>query len=115
MQSPHHGRLSGREGSLEERAESVRRVYAISCASRCLSRCLNITLHRWLIGLIEYLPDKLSANHARRMAFLSLPKEQRAMYESIGFRDKLEAVDEGIRRCGHESYHLARGADVVAE
>jgi carnosine N-methyltransferase len=41
---------------------------------------------------------QLSANHARRMAFLSLPKDQRELYEQIGFRDKLEAVDEGIRR-----------------
>jgi len=32
------------------------------------------------------------------MAFLSLPKEDQEMYEDIGFRDKLEAVDEGIRR-----------------
>lgn len=42
--------------------------------------------------------EQLSANHARRMAFLSLPKEDQEMYEEIGFRDKLEAVDEGIRR-----------------
>jgi hypothetical protein len=76
---------------------------------------LVIAIHRSPIGLIKYLPDQLSANHARRMAFLSLPKEQRIVYESIGFRDKLEAVDEGIRRCGHGSYTLTRGAHVVAK
>jgi carnosine N-methyltransferase len=32
------------------------------------------------------------------MAFLQLPKEQRTIYETIGFREKLDAVDEGIRR-----------------
>jgi carnosine N-methyltransferase len=32
------------------------------------------------------------------MAFLSLDKEDKEMYEEIGFKDKLEAVDEGIRR-----------------
>lgn len=32
------------------------------------------------------------------MAFLSLPKESKTMYEQLGFRDKLDAVDEGIRR-----------------
>jgi carnosine N-methyltransferase len=40
----------------------------------------------------------LSANHARRTAFLALPKEQREIYDSVGYREKLEAVDEGIRR-----------------
>lgn len=33
------------------------------------------------------------------MAFLSLPKHQRDVYDQLGYRDKLEAVDEGIRRC----------------
>ena len=32
------------------------------------------------------------------MAFLSLPKEQKELYAQIGYREKLEAVDEGIRR-----------------
>jgi hypothetical protein len=32
------------------------------------------------------------------MSFLSMPKESRTMFESIGYKDKLEAVDEGIRR-----------------
>jgi len=40
---------------------------------------------------------QLSANNARRMAFLSLSKEDQEMYEQIGFRDKLEAVDGGMR------------------
>jgi carnosine N-methyltransferase len=41
---------------------------------------------------------QLSANHARRMAFLALPKDHKAVYEVIGYREKLDAVDEGIRR-----------------
>ncbi|ORY35874.1 N2227-like protein-domain-containing protein [Naematelia encephala] len=45
-----------------------------------------------------YMQYHLSANHARRMAFLQLPKEAKQMYEAIGYREKLEAVDEGIRR-----------------
>jgi carnosine N-methyltransferase len=32
------------------------------------------------------------------MAFLALPKEQKDIYDAIGYREKLEAVDEGIRR-----------------
>jgi hypothetical protein len=32
------------------------------------------------------------------MGFLTLPKEQRAMLVKLGYRDKLDAVDEGIRR-----------------
>jgi carnosine N-methyltransferase len=32
------------------------------------------------------------------MAFLSLPKESKALYEELGYREKLDAVDEGIRR-----------------
>jgi len=44
---------------------------------------------------------QLSANHARRMAFLSLDKGDKELYEEIGFKDKLEAVDEGIRRYVH--------------
>jgi carnosine N-methyltransferase len=44
------------------------------------------------------LTAQLAGNHARRMAFLALPREQRDIYEAIGYRDKLEAVDEGIRR-----------------
>ena len=32
------------------------------------------------------------------MAYLSLPKESKAMYDTIGYREKLDAVDEGIRR-----------------
>jgi carnosine N-methyltransferase len=32
------------------------------------------------------------------MAFLSLPKESKAIFEKLGYRDKLDAVDEGIRR-----------------
>lgn len=43
--------------------------------------------------------EQLSANHARRVAFLALPKDQREIYEIVGYREKLEAVDEGIRRC----------------
>jgi len=42
--------------------------------------------------------EQLSANHARRTAFLALPKEQREIYDAVGYREKLEAVDEGIRR-----------------
>ncbi|WVF68128.1 hypothetical protein IAT40_002891 [Kwoniella sp. CBS 6097] len=45
-----------------------------------------------------YMRYHLSANHARRMAFLSLPKESKEMFDGIGYRDKLDAVDEGIRR-----------------
>ncbi|WWD20540.1 hypothetical protein CI109_105016 [Kwoniella shandongensis] len=45
-----------------------------------------------------YMRYHLSANHARRMAFLSLPKESKEMFNLIGYRDKLDAVDEGIRR-----------------
>ncbi|KAK4684760.1 carnosine N-methyltransferase, partial [Tremellales sp. Uapishka_1] len=45
-----------------------------------------------------YMQYHLSANHARRMAFLSLPKESREMFEGIGYREKLDSVDEGIRR-----------------
>ncbi|TXT03894.1 hypothetical protein VHUM_04317 [Vanrija humicola] len=40
----------------------------------------------------------LSANNARRMAFLQLPRDARAAFEAVGYRDKLDAVDEGIRR-----------------
>lgn len=29
---------------------------------------------------------------------LTLPKEQRALLTEIGYKDKLDAVDEGIRR-----------------
>lgn len=32
------------------------------------------------------------------MAFLALPKEHKEVYEVIGYREKLDAVDEGIRR-----------------
>jgi hypothetical protein len=32
------------------------------------------------------------------MAFLSLLTEQQELYDSIGYREKLDAVDEGIRR-----------------
>lgn len=42
------------------------------------------------------------------MAFLELSKEDRKMYETIGYGDKLEAVDEGIRRCasaGRAEHH----------
>lgn len=42
--------------------------------------------------------SQLSANHVRRMAFLSLLTEQQELYDSIGYREKLDAVDEGIRR-----------------
>nr|XP_019007992.1 uncharacterized protein I206_07160 [Kwoniella pini CBS 10737]OCF46773.1 hypothetical protein I206_07160 [Kwoniella pini CBS 10737] len=45
-----------------------------------------------------YMRYHLSANHARRMSFLSLPKESKELYDSIGYREKLDAVDEGIRR-----------------
>ncbi|KAK8850361.1 hypothetical protein IAR55_004279 [Kwoniella newhampshirensis] len=45
-----------------------------------------------------YMRYHLSANHARRMAFLSLPKESKEMFNLIGYREKLDAVDEGIRR-----------------
>ncbi|RSH82127.1 hypothetical protein EHS25_006060 [Saitozyma podzolica] len=45
-----------------------------------------------------YMQYHLSANHARRMAFLSLPKESKTLYEELGYREKLDAVDEGIRR-----------------
>ncbi|KAJ9094688.1 hypothetical protein QFC21_005845 [Naganishia friedmannii] len=48
----------------------------------------------------DYARYHLSANHARRMGFLTLPKEQRAMLVKLGYRDKLDAVDEGIRRNG---------------
>jgi len=46
----------------------------------------------------QVVNEQLSANHARRTAFLALPKEQREIYDSVGYREKLEAVDEGIRR-----------------
>nr|XP_019000724.1 uncharacterized protein I203_06769 [Kwoniella mangroviensis CBS 8507]OCF64185.1 hypothetical protein I203_06769 [Kwoniella mangroviensis CBS 8507] len=45
-----------------------------------------------------YMRYHLSANHARRMNFLSLDKESKEMFDGIGFREKLDAVDEGIRR-----------------
>jgi carnosine N-methyltransferase len=32
------------------------------------------------------------------MAFLALPRDQRELYDAVGYREKLEAVDEGIRR-----------------
>lgn len=32
------------------------------------------------------------------MAFLALPRETRDVFEQLGYRDKLDAVDEGIRR-----------------
>jgi hypothetical protein len=38
------------------------------------------------LPISQVVDEQLSANHARRTAFLALPKEQ------------LEAVDEGIRR-----------------
>jgi hypothetical protein len=41
---------------------------------------------------------QLSANHLRRMNFLTLPKDQRDLLINVGFKDKLDAVDEGIRR-----------------
>ncbi|WOO79754.1 Carnosine N-methyltransferase [Vanrija pseudolonga] len=45
-----------------------------------------------------YMQYHLSANNARRMAFLQLPRDARSAFEKIGYRDKLDAVDEGIRR-----------------
>nr|XP_018259967.1 uncharacterized protein I303_08039 [Kwoniella dejecticola CBS 10117]OBR82125.1 hypothetical protein I303_08039 [Kwoniella dejecticola CBS 10117] len=45
-----------------------------------------------------YMRYHLSANHARRMSFLSLPKDSKELYGAIGYREKLDAVDEGIRR-----------------
>ncbi|UOH79699.1 hypothetical protein LQV05_000709 [Cryptococcus neoformans] len=45
-----------------------------------------------------YMRYHLSANHARRMAFITLPKAEKEVFELIGYREKLEAVDEGIRR-----------------
>ncbi|WWD08395.1 hypothetical protein V865_006507 [Kwoniella europaea PYCC6329] len=45
-----------------------------------------------------YMRYHLSANHARRMNFLSLDKESKDMFDGIGYREKLDAVDEGIRR-----------------
>ncbi|KAL1409798.1 hypothetical protein Q8F55_003795 [Vanrija albida] len=45
-----------------------------------------------------YMQYHLSANNARRMAFLQQPRDARAAYEAVGYRDKLDAVDEGIRR-----------------
>ena len=54
--------------------------------------------------------EQLSANHARRTAFLALPKEQREVYDSVGYREKLEAVDEGIRRyVRYLSHSIQRG------
>ena len=32
------------------------------------------------------------------MALLALPEDERLLYEAIGYREKLDAVDEGIRR-----------------
>jgi carnosine N-methyltransferase len=32
------------------------------------------------------------------MSFLTLPKPDKEMYDRLGFREKLDAVDEGIRR-----------------
>lgn len=32
------------------------------------------------------------------MAFLALPRSSRDIYEELGYREKLDAVDEGIRR-----------------
>jgi hypothetical protein len=52
------------------------------------------------------IDEQLSANHARRTAFLALPKEQREIYDSVGYREKLEAVDEGIRRYVHPPTQL---------
>jgi hypothetical protein len=50
------------------------------------------------LPISQDIDEQLSANHARRTAFLALPKEQREIYDSVGYREKLEAVDEGIRR-----------------
>ncbi|BEJ11480.1 hypothetical protein CspHIS471_0109020 [Cutaneotrichosporon sp. HIS471] len=44
-----------------------------------------------------YMQYHLSANHSRRMSFLALPRDSRDVFESLGYREKLEAVDEGIR------------------
>jgi len=53
--------------------------------------------------ILQDINGQLSANHARRTAFLALPKEQREIYDSVGYREKLEAVDEGIRRYVYSS------------
>ncbi len=67
-----------------------------------------MTYHVSLLSLPQYLHDprsdvfahilQLSANHLRRMNLLTLPKAQRELLVSIGFKDKLDAVDEGIRQ-----------------
>lgn len=51
------------------------------------------------LSLARTFIHQLSANHSRRMNFLTLPKAQRDLLVSIGYKEKLERVDEGIRRC----------------
>ena len=49
-------------------------------------------------ALGQYETHHLTTNHARRMAFLTLPKDSRDAYEELGYLEKIEAVDEAIRR-----------------
>jgi carnosine N-methyltransferase len=48
--------------------------------------------------LTPLTPAQLAVNHIRRMNYLTLPKAQRHVLAELGYRDKLDAVDEGIRR-----------------
>ncbi|TYJ52025.1 hypothetical protein B9479_007378 [Cryptococcus floricola] len=40
----------------------------------------------------------MSAQHARKMSVLTLPKAEKEIYRMLGYMDKVEAVDEGIRQ-----------------
>lgn len=42
--------------------------------------------------------EQLAANQARRNTFNRLPEDEKEVYDQLGFREKLDAVDEGIRR-----------------
>ncbi|RXK41707.1 hypothetical protein M231_00942 [Tremella mesenterica] len=57
--------------------------------------------HHWrsvVNAFDHYMRYHLSANQARRMSFLSLKSEDKILLDSLGYRDKLNAVDEAIRR-----------------
>ncbi|WVQ70520.1 hypothetical protein IAR50_000039 [Cryptococcus sp. DSM 104548] len=45
-----------------------------------------------------YQQYHMSAQHARRMSVLTLPKAEKEVYKMLGYMDKVDAVDEGIRQ-----------------
>ena len=80
---------------LEISPKSIRWIHAIS---RPFPPVSAIRKRQLTNSCLCARTGQLSANHARRMAFLQLPKESKLMLEALGYREKLEAVDEGIRR-----------------